>query len=355
MNIQRIKKTIILLLFFQISLAFAQSRKVQIETLKLKVDSLNNLLGNERKIEFIKQQVLNSSLKMLKIQFDSLRVELNKINNRFTQKEQELISIKELSKNKFDAKLNEVNVLKHQLDSLNIVIAELKIINGAIKIKSDSNQIEGLQYRAIRSFNPLDYDFEDSGNFKENYDTIIKKENKRILNSKYAIREFSLKIKLMNSELISLVSISERDNVEETHFAYLFENELRAKLYYVMIHYFAAGPGTKTYTLFEIDLKTGKINTLVSKIGGSFDFNKNETYLLVSGWYDSHAYVKDNQLRVITILNKKIDLILENIEPININWLSDNEFKCQLLNYSTEKEWPFSRIPSKITSKCKKC
>ncbi len=121
-----------------------------------------------------------------------------------------------------------------------------------------------------------------------------------------------------------------------------------AKLYYVIIDFIAAGSGNKKYTLIELDLNTGMKTKLVSNIGGNFIFNKNETVILVHGWYDSEDYVQDNQLKIINILNKKTDFILNNVEPINIYWLSNDEFQCLLLKYSKEKEWPFSRIPSPV-------
>lgn len=312
LKIKLMKKIIFILFSLQIGLTFAQSKKEQIEILKMRTDSLTNVLDNERKINIIKVQALNSSI--------------------------------EIKKNQINAKSVEVDDLKHQLknksDCLKIIAVELKKIKESIQIKSD----------ATKSYNTLDYDFDEtnSGDFDENYDTIIIKEKTRMLNSNYAKRDLSLKIKLVTGETISLGSISEHEGIAETHFTYLHENELRAKLYYVMINYWRAGGGSKRYTLIEIDLKTGEKNTLVSNIGGNFNFNENETYLLVSGWYDSQEYVNDNQLQVINIVNKKIDLVIKDVEPIKINWLSDFEFQCQLLKYSKEKEWPNSRIPSAV-------
>jgi hypothetical protein len=117
-------------------------------------------------------------------------------------------------------------------------------------------------------------------------------------------------------------------------------------LYYVKIDFTRAGSGYKIYTLIELDLNNGMKNELISNIGGNFSFNKIETFILAYGWHDSEDYVQDNQLQIINILNREKDLILEDVEPININWLSDNEFQCQLLKYTKEKEWPNSRIPS---------
>ena len=326
---------------------FAQSKKEQIEILKMRTDSLTNVIDNERKINFIKMQELNSVIEIKKNQINSLHTELKKISDNFNQKELETIQLK----NKINAKSIEIDDLRHQLknksDSLKILAVEFKRIKEAIKIKNNSNQIEDLQYKVAKSFNPLDYDFE-YYDFNQNYDTVIIKEKTRILNSNYAKRDLSLKVKLLTGETISLISINEHEGNAQTHFTYLFENELRAKLYYVMINYYEPGPGTKSYTLIEIDLKTGKKNTLVSNIGSNFNFNKNQTYLIVSGWYDSQDYLNDNQLQVINIVNKKIDLVVKDVEPININWLSEYEFQCQLLKYSkvTDPDGEGYEVPS---------
>ena len=331
-------------------LTFAKSKKVQIETLKMRTDSLTNIINNERKINISKVQGLYSSIEINKNQIDSLYSELKRTKIILNQQEQDNIQLK----NRINSKSVEVDDLIYQLknksDSLIIISMELLKIKESIQIKIDSIKSEESQYKAAKSFNTLDYDFDESniGDFNQNSESIIAKEKTRIFKSIYAKRDYSLKIKLLTGETLSLSSLNENESVKETHYTYLFENVLKAKLYYVIIDFIAAGPGTKKYTLIELDLNTGMKTKLVSNIGGNFIFNKNETIILVHGWYDSEEYVQDNQLQIINILNKKIDLIIKNVEPININWLSNDEFQCLLLKYSKEKEWPFDRIPSTV-------
>ena len=362
-----IKKIIILILFvFQMKLSFAQSKKEQIEILKMRTDSLTNILDNERKINISKVQGLYSSIEINKNQIDSLYselkrakernknqvdslyTELKRTNNILNQQEQDNIQLKD-KVNKFS---NEINNLKFQLkiksDSLVVIFNELKKCEESINTEIDVSNSEEFQFKKPESFSALNYAFDKAnvGNFQQNLDTIISKEKTRILNSSHAKRDLSLKIKLVNGETISLVSKSENEGNTETHFAYLFEDELRAKLYYVMINYSMPGSGTIINTLIELNLNTGDKNTIVTNIGADFIFNKSKTFLITSGWYDSQEYVMDNQLQVINILNKKKELILKEVEPVNIIWLSEYEFQCQLLKYTKEKEWPNSRILS---------
>lgn len=347
-------------------LSFAQSKKEQIEILKMRTDSLTNILDNERKINISKVQGLYSSIEINKNQIDSLYselkrakernknqvdslyTELKRTNNILNQQEQDNIQLK----GKVNEFSNEINNLKFQLkiksDSLVVIFNELKKCEESINTEIDTSNSEEFQFKKSESFSALNYAFDKAnvGNFQQNLDTIISKEKTRILNSSHAKRDLSLKIKLVNGETISLDSKSENDGNTETHFAYLFEDELRAKLYYVMINYSMPGSGTIINTLIELNLNTGDKNTIVTNIGADFIFNKSKTFLITSGWYDSQEYVMDNQLQVINILNKKKELILKEVEPVNIIWLSEYEFQCQLLKYTKEKEWPNSRILS---------
>jgi hypothetical protein len=333
------KKIISILVLLQTCFTFAQSKKEQIEILKFRVDSLNTILSYVRNANSQKIQDLES-------QISSLNSDLIFIKNKLAKNVDSLNTLLAYERNANSQKKQEC---EKQISLLN---AELVLIKN--KLEEKKHETDNLTSSLViaKSFNSLDYDFDqyNGSNFKENYDTVIIKENKRIHSSNYAKRDYSLKIRLFTGETISLVSKSEHDGNEETHFLYLFEDKLRAKLFYVMINYSVPGSGTKRYSLIEMDLNTGNTITIVSNIGSNFYFNKDQTYLIVYGWYDSGDYVKDNQLQIINVLTKKTELALKDVEPINISWVSDYEFQCQLLKYSKEKEWPNSRIPSKVRS-----
>jgi hypothetical protein len=342
------KLIIFILILFQIKVAFSQSKKEKIEILKVRTDSLIFVLDNERLINIDKTQQLNASIEIKNYTIDSLNSAVKRTNNIYNLKEQENIHLKD-KVNEFSNKINNFKFhLKIKSDSLKIIFNELKKCKESINTKSDASKSEEFQFKKVESFSALNYDFDktNGGNFQQNLDTIISKEKTRILNSSHAKRDLSLKIKLVNGETISLDSKIENDGNTETHFAYLFEDELWAKLYYVVIIYSKPGSGTKINTLIELDLNTGDKNIIVTNTGADYIFNKSKTFLITYGWYDSQEYVMDNQLQVVNILNKKKELILKEVEPINITWLSEYEFQCQLLKYSKEKEWPYYRIPS---------
>ena len=58
----------------------------------------------------------------------------------------------------------------------------------------------------------------------------------------------------------------------------------------------------------------------MTNIGADYIFNKSKAILIANGWYDSEEYVMDNQLQVINVLNRKEELILKEVEPINIKF-----------------------------------
>jgi hypothetical protein len=330
------RKVILIVLLLQFDLAFAQSKKDQIEILRTSFDSLSKIVINERNFYSIESKKLNASIQWANYQIDSLFLELKNKKSKINEYEKEILDLKQQ--------------LTYKTDSLHFISEKLKKLSEIALKKVDENRTTDHQNVPIASFNSTDYDFDkNSGeNFIQNKNTIVKKEKTRIIHSKYAKREGSLSITLKTGETISLVSKSELDGMQQTHYAYLFEDELKSKIYYVLISYIAPGSGDVNYSLIEIDLNTGEKTTLVTDVGGNFSFNSNNTFLVVSGWYDSEEYVQDNQLQIINIQNSKSQLTLTDVEPINITWLSNDEFQCQLLKYTKEKEWPFSRIPNEL-------
>jgi hypothetical protein len=196
----------------------------------------------------------------------------------------------------------------------------------------------------------IDYDYDDGRGFyefKEYSRHLILKEKNRISQSKYASRNKQLTIKLLNGNTLNFSNTSKYEIVQ-TYYSYLFEEVNNSKLYVVKINYSGAGGGYKSINLIEIDLTNGKAQTIEENSGGDFYFNANNSFLITTGWHESEEYAKDCDLKLINLKNFKKELSIEKIEPVEIRWNSLNEFECILLKYSKEKEWPHTRIPSKI-------
>jgi uncharacterized protein (TIGR02145 family) len=137
--ISGIKFQMIILLFaFHNSQTFAQSKKEQIENLKLRTDSLSNLLFNERNLHAIEIREANSLIQITKNHIDSLSNVINFIISNYNQSELENSKLE----NRIKVKVIEFDDLKNQLenksDSLNFISEELKRINESNQILKDS-------------------------------------------------------------------------------------------------------------------------------------------------------------------------------------------------------------------------
>ena len=137
--ISGIKFQMIILLFaFHNSQTFAQSKKEQIENLKLRTDSLSNLLFNERNLHAIEIREANSLIQITKNHIDSLSNVINVIISNYNQSELENSKLE----NRIKVKVIEFDDLKNQLenksDSLNFISEELKRINESNQILKDS-------------------------------------------------------------------------------------------------------------------------------------------------------------------------------------------------------------------------
>jgi regulator of replication initiation timing len=132
------KKIFFILLIFQTNLTFAQSKKVQIEQLKVDVDSLKIVLENESNSNFKKVQELNSAIGNFENQISSLKSEvkdvLYKLNDALYNLNQNKLE-NTLLKNDLNLNLTEISSLKIQLknqnDSLKIIFNELHKIKTA--------------------------------------------------------------------------------------------------------------------------------------------------------------------------------------------------------------------------------
>ena len=127
------KKTILIYFLFKIGLTFGQSKKEQIEMLKMRTDSIANVLDNEREMNVreVQEHIYINGLAQNKI--DSLLIELKKINNVYDK----ILSENTSLKNDLNLNLNEISKLKTQLinktDSLIIISNELKYIKTKVQ------------------------------------------------------------------------------------------------------------------------------------------------------------------------------------------------------------------------------
>ncbi len=139
------KKILFIILFFQTNLTYAQSKKEQIELLKVNVDSLKVVLKNERNSNFIKVQELNSAIGNFENQISLLKSEvkdvLYKLNDVFYILNQNKLENTQL-KNDLNLNLTEISSLKiklkNQNDSLKILINELHKIKTATQNTNSS-------------------------------------------------------------------------------------------------------------------------------------------------------------------------------------------------------------------------
>jgi hypothetical protein len=325
---------LIFYLVLQIGISYTQNKKEQIEILNLKIDSLKDVLDTQNNEASKKLSFLNNKI-------ESVELELSQTNLNYLKTKDSLSILRSV----YDSITSNIEDKISEIDHLN---NEIKITRDSLKILVASQQgIRNLKNKnEFYSFTEKDYDFNDNIDFLINCSEVNQKEKSRISNSKYASRDVSLNIRLLNNKIVRLKSNSEHEGCVQTHYTYFLENYLKNKLYYLKIYFACAGSGEKIRTLYEIDLKTGVNREVITNTGGDYSFNENLEYLIVSGWYDSEEYAKDNKLELINLSNYKKELFLEEIEPVNINWESASSFQCQLLKYSKEEEWPFSRIPN---------
>jgi uncharacterized protein (TIGR02145 family) len=115
------------LYLFSTSFLSAQNKKEKIELLQLKVDSLIQVVTNERKVNTQKVKDLNFSISELENQNSSLEKELEKANKELQIKNKELSDRATETANLYDQ-------LQGKSDSLSVLIIELK----RLKIKLSS-------------------------------------------------------------------------------------------------------------------------------------------------------------------------------------------------------------------------
>lgn len=137
------KKTILFFLLLNTSISMAQSKKEQIETLKLRLDSLNSVIYVERNSSNHNITNLNSKISVLEIKIDSLSFILKNNKDNLQKKELEL--------NNLNVKYGKINkdlaLLETRLDSFKKV--QPKNIE---EINNPNQMITVDKYKSINDF-----------------------------------------------------------------------------------------------------------------------------------------------------------------------------------------------------------
>jgi chromosome segregation ATPase len=168
------------------NVSFSQSKKKQIEALNLKIDSIYQVLANERNAHKTSIGSFEIQESKSKQKVDSLTKEINSVENQInSQQNNKQIIESEISRLKKE--------IEKQKDSLKQLL---------------SNEEERLQISSDDSyfiFFKDDYDFnieEPVFNPDNGYsDQIVEKEKNRISSSKHATRKVDLKINLLNGSV----------------------------------------------------------------------------------------------------------------------------------------------------------
>ncbi len=119
------------------SVSFSQSKKEQIEILNKRVDSLNEIVGSERKINLEKSNKISELTNTITI----LESSISSLTNNVSK----LTSDLQTSKTETATKTQEISILQSQLktktDSLTLILNELKKLKPAPKIEVTNNAI----------------------------------------------------------------------------------------------------------------------------------------------------------------------------------------------------------------------
>jgi hypothetical protein len=130
------KKILFVILILQSNLTFSQSKKAQIEQFKVSVDSLKNVLENERNVNLKKVQELNVVIVNYENQISSLKSEVKDATNNLNQKQLENDQLK----NNLNLNLAEVSSLKSTLEN---------------ERNSNSKKVQGLNVAVVNFENQI--------------------------------------------------------------------------------------------------------------------------------------------------------------------------------------------------------
>ena len=144
------KRILFVVLILQSNLTFSQSKKAQIEQFKVSVDSLKNVLENERNVNLKKVQELNAANVNFENQISLLKTEVKDATNNLNQKQLENDQLK----NNLNLNLAEIIGLKSTLE--NERNSNLKKVQGLnVAIGNFENQISLLKSEIKDAVNNL--------------------------------------------------------------------------------------------------------------------------------------------------------------------------------------------------------
>ncbi len=132
---QKMKNYLSLVFILFTSSIFSQSKKIQIELLNKRVDSLTQVLNFERNVNSEKVNILNSNILSLQSQVTSLNLKIENLNKDIENSQAKVTSnVTELQQTKIELVKQKIS-LKIKSDSLNIVLGQLE----KLKLSAKSN------------------------------------------------------------------------------------------------------------------------------------------------------------------------------------------------------------------------
>jgi uncharacterized protein (TIGR02145 family) len=133
------KNYLLLVFILSTSTIFSQSKKIQIELLSKRVDSLNQVLNFERNVNSEKINILNSNILNLQSQVTSLNLKIENLNKDMENSQTKASSnVTELQQTQMELVKLKI-YLKIKTDSLNIVLGQLEKLKQTDK--SNNNNV----------------------------------------------------------------------------------------------------------------------------------------------------------------------------------------------------------------------
>jgi uncharacterized protein (TIGR02145 family) len=133
------KNYLLLVFILSTSTIFSQSKKIQIELLSKRVDSLNQVLNFERNVNSEKINILNSNILNLQSQVTSLNLKIKNLNKDMENSQTKASSnVTELQQTQMELVKLKI-YLKIKTDSLNIVLGQLEKLKQTDK--SNNNNV----------------------------------------------------------------------------------------------------------------------------------------------------------------------------------------------------------------------
>jgi hypothetical protein len=177
--------------------------------------------------------------------------------------------------------------------------------------------------------------------FNVNSAAIIEKEKPRIINSISAKRLND--VLAISTKTDPVYFKNERKGYEEfdyehTFYTYLFEDLAKGKVYCIEFKISYTGGGQESYSLIQIDLKNGNIHKFSDEInhgGGDFYFNSDNSTVVICGWFSTGnaPFPMESVFSIVNLDKRKTELTIDESEIMNLTWLNERSFSCQLIKY----------------------